>query len=169
MKTLVLALFLYLSIFSTCTIYAGNENLTASYPASGGYYNKIVLQNLAKAPDCSNSNNAGILYMDPTLHSLEMCVSGSTSPVPYPENCFNRFCSWTDTNSTDATKVQWCQLNGCPRGYSWSLVQGPPSGASVDEDVITTSYDPGTGNYYHLQSALCCSTGSTVLNPPITY
>ena len=164
MKTLVLTLFLYFSIFSTWAIYAGNENLTASYPASGGYYNKIVLQNLAKAPDCKNPNNAGILYMDPTSQTLQMCVSGSNSAVPYPENCFNRFCSWTDTTPTDATKVQWCQLNGCPPGYSWSLV-----GTSVDEDVITASYDPDTGNYYHIQSALCCSTNSTVQTNAVTY
>ena len=170
MKIKGFILFLSFSLLPDCMAYAGNENLNVSYPAPSGSYNKLVLQSLTAAPSCS-SGNVGLLYMDPTTNSLQMCactttgsiVSCSAVKVKYPESCFNRFCSWTDNTQNPASRTLYCSLNGCPRGYTWTIVN-----SISDEDVMTTYYDSLSGLYYHTQSSVCCSANATITNPPAT-
>ena len=163
MKTLVFILFFYFSIFSACAIYAGNNTMTANYPAPAGSYNKVVLQNLQGAdPTCSVSN-AGLLFMHTDASnnkSLEMCTSdGTAKAVPYPEVCFNRFCSWYDNTGNPTPQAHtMCPSfsNGCPKGFIWIRTD-----TSLDyEDVITTY--SSTTPYYRVQSGVCCSCGDSL-------
>ena len=172
MKIFVISLFLYISFFVPYDIYAGVDTMNASYPAPNGSYNKLVLQSLTTAPSCSAKSNgvytnAGMLYMDPATNTLQMCTNDGTAvAVPYPETCFNRFCSWTDTNSQSDIisiistwqaqgkgNIKWCPLNGCPPGYAWASTSSNPI-----QDIFTTSF--WGGNYYHVESTVCCSCGN---------
>jgi hypothetical protein len=165
MKTLVFILFFYFSIFSACAIYAGNNTMTANYPAPAGSYNKVVLQNLQGADPTCSASNAGLLFMHTDASnnkSLEMCTSdGTAKAVPYPEVCFNRFCSWSD-NTGDLTPQAHTMCpsfsTGCPNGFTWI-----PTDTSLPlpyEDVITT-YSSST-SYYRVQSGVCCSCGDSL-------
>ena len=172
MKTLVLALFLYFFLFAACSIYAGNQSMTASYPAPSGSYNKLVIPTLSTAPDCSAPGNAGMLfiYAPPsqpgatTISSgqvLAMCANGLASIVGFPETCFNRFCSWADgTENPLSDSTPYCQLSsnspfgtgfhGCPPGYTWASTTTNPM-----QDIFTTYADGST--YYHVETTVCCS------------
>jgi len=167
MKRLVFILFFYFSIFSASTIYAGNNSMTANYPAPAGSYNKVVLQNLQGTdPDCTllyNGTvytNAGLLFMHTDAsgnQSLEMCTNdGTAKAVPYPEVCFNRFCSWYDNTgliTPQANTMCPSFSSGCPNGFTWI-----PTDTSGDyEDAITT-YSL-SAPYYRVQSGVCCSCG----------
>jgi len=168
MKTLGFILFFYFSFFSACNIYAGNNTITANYPAPAGSYNKIILQNLQGVDPTCSASNAGLLFMHTDAsgnQSLEMCTSdGITKAVPYPETCFSRFCSWKDKNGSPAQgDYPWCVLNACPNGYTWIPTQQSPS---LYEDVMTTYYD-GSTYYYHVLSAVCCSCGDSNCTPGI--
>ena len=172
MRTLILTLFLFFSIFAACAVYAGNNTITASYPAPSGAYNKVVLENLSNSVtvQCSQSN-VGLIFMDNTTKTLQLCAYNNGNPVqvPFGETCFNRFCSWTDGNATDLPGQgnAYCQylsttspggFYGCPAGYAWAPVQ-----SGQYEDIVTTSGSSGT--YYHVESAVCCNYNSVVLPP----
>lgn len=146
MKILVPIFFLYFSIFANCDLYAGNTTLIANYPATLGSYNKIMLSAQANPNiTCSNASNAGLLFINSTTNTLEVCANGQSTPVPYPETCFNQFCS-----STTATP---CSFNGCPQGYSQATYNGG--------QPMVDSFQTAPSNFVY--STVCCSTGSTIL------
>ena len=168
MKTFALTLFLCFSIFATCDIYANTNTIIANYPAPSGTYNKIFLNTQASTyVDCSQQSNQGLLYMNTSLNTLELCATSNNGAltqvkIPYPETCFNRFCSWYDSNSQSTVfaspSKEWCsQLGkGCPAGYSWAPTQSSPLQYA---DIITTN---SSSPYYHIESGVCCNTLSTV-------
>ena len=166
MKTLVLRSFLCFSIFTACAAYAGDSSMVVNYPAPSGSYNKIVLQNSNGDPNCAapgpegvGYSNAGILFMHNNggTQTLEICTNdGTATPVPYPETCFNRFCSClAATPSVPCT----CAFTSCPTGYSQA-------------HSMVDSFTPDGGTTY-VNSTICCSqpningtpTNSTVLVP----
>jgi hypothetical protein len=151
MKTLVIGLFLYFLLATTCTLYAGNSSMLVNYPAPSGAYNKIVLQNSKGDPSCTIPSNAGILFMSTVTNSLEICTSdGTAKPVLYPETCFNRFLSCTN-GPTTPVPVTWICTNtaSCPTGYL-------PSTTTTN---VSSSFQPDPANSKNLwvNSYVCCS------------
>ncbi|MBF0572004.1 MAG: hypothetical protein HQL12_09070 [Candidatus Omnitrophica bacterium] len=163
MKITFSTLFLFFFIFADCNIFAGQSTITASYPARSGSYNKVVLKNhsaLQAPPNCGLTNsagiyvNAGLLYMDNTSNTLQMCTSVGTSKiVPYPETCFNIFRSITQPTALPSPPLSSTFLfPHCPSGYQL--------GNPANIDVFQTATD-GTYNYY-TASNTCCNNNATV-------
>jgi hypothetical protein len=156
MKNLALTLFVYLFLIAPSDIYAGNSTLIANYPAPKVSYNNVTLNTQSTTNiDCSIASNAGLLFMDPTLNTLERCANGQTVPVPYPENCFNRFCSCsgpscsalcTATNNFSTGSV-------CPAGYIQATTN---NGLTPMVDSFQT-----TANHT-VYSTVCCSSNTIV-------
>jgi len=173
MKTFVLTLFLYFALFAPGALYAGSNTIIASYPAPSGSYNKLVLQNLQASVTCTSANN-GMLYMDTVggsaTNTLQLCANGKSIAVPYPETCFNRFCSCT--NVTSPAPATYCTgtcqppsagavfpstpSTPCPAGYTQANI--PVLGNQYDSFPSTD--DPTNTTVY---SIVCCSSPSTVL------
>jgi hypothetical protein len=152
MKILALTLFLYFSLFTSHIIYAGNTTMVSNYPAPSGSYNKVVITPQAgPAPtnvDCTVPSNAGLLFLytdtSSGKQSLEICANnGNPIVVPYPETCFNRFCSCPGPYCVGSS----CTFNGCPTGYTQ---------ATSIVDNFTTSSTPTVTVY----STVCCSAPS---------
>jgi hypothetical protein len=151
MKTLVLTLFFYFSLFTAYDIYAGNSTMIANYPAPNGSYNNVVLNTqLTTNIDCSIASNAGLLFMNSTLNALEICVNGQTVPVPYPETCFNRFCSTGGSPACPAGNFS--TGSNCPVGFTQATVNGQ---LLVDPFITSASFT--------VYSTLCCNSSTTVL------
>jgi hypothetical protein len=172
MKIFVFTLFLYFSFFAACAVYAGSNSITASYPAPSGSYNKVMLTSLQGSVTCSSSNE-GMLFYDSGSKTLQMCAksgNGTDVLIPYPELCFNRFCSWFSSTAPNsptypASDDIYCSFNGCPPGYTWASTNHSPI-----QDRINTykdNTDPRNPVYYYIESTVCCSANSTV-NPSTT-
>ena len=165
MKIINFTLLVYFSLLSSSVVFAGNSNVVANYPAPSGSYNKVVLTNMqGSVPDCSVQDstgayiNAGLLflYTDPlngNKQSLELCTNtGSTKPIPYPEQCFNRFCHGNCNFSSNG--------NACPTGYTQAIQNGAPI---IDRYAASTNYV--------ISSTVCCacntpgSCGNNVVVP----
>ena len=151
MKIMGFTLFLLLGAFAACDLFAGQNTLVVNYPAPQGNYNKVVLQNIQSNPVCSQ-NNAGMLYYNQTTNSLEMCssVTGVAQRIPYPEVCFNQYCSWISPANNN------CTPNRCPYGYSWAQ-----QGGSAIADSFITDNTSNPPNVYHVKSMICCSCNSS--------
>jgi hypothetical protein len=147
MKILVLTLFLYFSLFAACGIYAGNNTITASYPAPSGAYNKVILQNpTASTIQCTQST-MGMLFTDPVSGNLQLCAttdSGAYAYIPFGQTCFNRFCSY----QSPATS---CSFNGCPSGFT-------------QDQALVDSFEPNPGSGYYVSSTVCCNSKSGSTN-----
>jgi len=176
MKTAFLTLLVYFSILPTLSIFAGDSTITVNYPAPSGAYNKVVLQNLASAPDCTKNytlngttvySNAGVLYLDPTTQTLNMCTNdGTATPVPYPEACFNRFCSWQDSSPNAYTGD--CAINNCPYGYSYGTSNGAIIKDKFNTYTWTNPSPPYHIIYYHTKAMICCSCSTPACTAPST-
>lgn len=140
MKNSALTLFLYLSLFTACNTYAGNNTLLSDYPANGSYGQVTITNppNTTTAPACTQ----GLLFMDPVTKAMEICTANGAVPVPYPETCFNRFSS----NSGILTG------NNCPTGY----IQAPAD----------TSGQFQTDSSHTVYYIVCCATGITTNSNP---
>jgi hypothetical protein len=177
MKIIAFTLFLYFSIFAPCNTFAGNNSLTASYPTPSGSYNALVLGTQTGSASCA-SGNSGMLLSDPSTGALELCTnSGSTTPVPYGETCFNRFCSCCTSGASCPGGVSGCTTTACsiaahgfvgnPCPSSLNYTQGQMTISGVVQP-ISDSFTSGTAPapVYTVYSTLCCYTpagSSTVL------
>jgi len=161
MKTIIIKFSFCFLILSGFNCFAENTTISVNYPAPSGAYNKVVLITTTN-PQCNAMTNgvytnAGELFLDTVSHTLQMCTAdGTAASVPYPEACFNRFCSWTDTDNSSPPKGN-CSVNQCPYGYSYGL----DTGGSILGDKFTTSsfFNAflGQTEYYHTKSMLCCT------------
>lgn len=162
MKTFVFTLFLNLALFAACNIYAANTTLNTQFPASVGYYNQIVLQNLQAQPDCTQAVNTGVVFMDFTLNQFVICSGGQTVPIPYPETCFNRFCSNGSTTTCPDPDKNFNQglafnngnyQNPCPAGFAQIFNGGIPvvDQVTVDAPIV--------------YSTVCCNYAANVTTP----
>ncbi|MBF0504365.1 MAG: hypothetical protein HQL14_04595 [Candidatus Omnitrophica bacterium] len=124
----------------TVSAFAGQNSITAPYPAPIGEYSQVLLTNQqTPATLCGTKNaanqfiNAGAIFVDPATGQLVMC-DNKGAMILYGEQCFNRFCSGNGCNP------------GCPAGYS----QAPA--------VRSTSIIPVSPGYW-VTSIVCCETG----------
>ncbi len=168
MKKFLFTLFLYFLSFAATAVYAGNNNLTVNFPAPSGSYNKLVLQNLKETDTTlcqGGASSAGMLFYNQPTQSLEMCTGdGTGAPVPYPETCFNRFCSCdvggcdtvcTNTNNFNYGIKVTAALNNnpCPVPYFQATSNG--------NYAVTDNFSPDSN--IQVYSTVCCNNNSTVL------
>jgi len=143
MKIFIITLFICFFLTAMHEAFAGNNSFVAYYPSAGGSYNQINLTypNTGEGRSTINSSpctaaNEGLLYFDPTLNTLQICTNGKSQAVPYPETCFNRFCSYLTSSGTP------CSFNSCPTGYTQAI-------------GISDSFS--TSSNYTVISTVCCS------------
>jgi len=148
MKNLIFTLFLSFSLIPGPTAFAGNSSLIFTYPPANANYNKLILENAQGTTnvDCTKASNAGLLFM--SANTLQMCTNDGTKvAVPYPETCFNQFCS--------GLNVDCSTVHACPPGYTEQKVGG---------NFIAGSFKVSTvaGTDYWASYSICCSTGAVV-------
>ena len=150
MQRIKLTFFSLLFLLIATDIFAqSSTTLTVNYPAPSGSYNKVTLQNLQALPDCTQANNVGLLFINTNTNNLELCANGVAQSVPYPEACFNQFCSCVAGTCTG------CPVGGftsdpCPTGFT----QGKISVNGANPQPINDSYKSSA---YTIYSTVCCS------------
>jgi hypothetical protein len=149
-------LFFFFSILMTCSTLAGQNTLTATYPATIATYDHIQLINQQNPNLCAvNVNgtfvNNGAFYVD-NSGNLEACANGAATPFTQNSmQCLNQYCSFqtnsTDINCSDYTSPVPCTTT-CPNGYTTVL--------SAATDTFNITYFSGIPNYC-IRSVVCCS------------
>ena len=155
MKILGFIILLSLFLLAGSDVFAGNTTLNAPYPAPSGSYNKVVLSPIdPTASTVCSGNNEGLLFMNTNTNQLELCVKGNPTSVPYPETCFNRFCTAGDSTCSSTNNFNNGQpankIIVCPSGYTQ---------ASNSGNALVDNFPPAVG--ITVYSTVCCQ-GTTV-------
>ena len=147
MKKVSSILFLVFLLLMAGHTYAGQNSITTNYPAPIGYYTKVQLKTQAN-PDCTQSSNSGMVFMDTASGTLEMCMPGQPGyAATFRQECFNRFCSSTGAG-TDNCGFWTGTPSPCPTGFTQMTLPG-----SI-HNVDTFQPTPGT----YVDSIACCTS-----------
>jgi len=123
--------------------------MTINYPAPSGSYNQVDITTPTGVanPTCApDGSSAGLLFLSAT-NDIEICTNnGGAQTVPYPEICYNRFCSTGSALCTSTANLTNA-ANSCPAGYI--LATAAKTGGSFAPD----STHPALIVHY----AVCCS------------
>ena len=180
-----ISIFSFILFIASCA-FAGTTTLTTYYPAPTAAYNKVNISTNYNPPNgtqaaCGGSIPIGSTYFDTTTNVLSVCTStGNSSPAngtiyhkdntgilhvvmngqdaTYPQECFNKFCSYTIVNGQICSNVGSCAYMTNPTP---SLPQGNcPSGFNqLPVDPTTDWYDLlQTSNTTCVASIVCCTS-----------
>lgn len=139
---------------------AGQNSLTATYPAPQASYTKIILVNQSNVANICGTTfapaNNGAVFVVPGSGLLETCVNGSA--VTSLQGCFNRFCSSAPCPSNAvacpcASTPNPATLCSSAGSYTQAVSQGNPI-----QDTFLTGSTNGAAPYYWTTSVVCCQT-----------
>ena len=150
MKNIVFSLFIFLLLCTAGGVLAANTTLLIKYPSPSGNLNQVVFQAPPSEPDCSQSINNGLLFMDKNYTQLEVCINGIAKAIPAPEVCFNRYCDDSQGDCSSSNSNNFANApQSCPSGYKQAKIGSPTSSAIID-------HFPSSSINHNVYTTVCC-------------
>jgi len=152
------SIFLFFSfILFTYYAFSGTTTLTTYYPPPTAAYNKVQLSTTSStntqssaSVSCGNSlnpKNTGAIFVDGS-GNLNVCISGT--PVSYPQECYNSFCSYDPAPSVGLPVI--CHPTCAANFIKQTAINSPTTTAwPSDYDSFQTS------THVVVNSIVCCS------------